>query len=59
MFFFFFSIPASIAEAAAVLPNAAKTLSAKSIATFINGPATLVNNDPKNPPDRIILEIGA
>ena len=46
-----FSIPASIAEAAAVIPNGAKTFFAKGIATFINGPANLLNNDPKNPPD--------
>ena len=26
---------------------------------FINGPVYLLNNDPKNPPDRIILEIWA
>ena len=40
-----------IAEAAAVIPNGAKTFFAKGIATFINGPANLLNNDPKNPPD--------
>ena len=28
----------------------------KGIATFINGPANLLKNDPKNPPDWIILE---
>ena len=32
---------------------------AKGTATFINGPANLLNNDPKNPPDWIILEIWA
>ena len=48
---YFFWIPASIAEAAAVIPNGAKTIFAKGIATFINGPASLLNNDPKNPPD--------
>ena len=32
---------------------------AKGIATFINGPANLLNNDPKNPPDWIISEIWA
>ena len=52
-----FSISASIAEAAAVIANGAKTFFAKGIATFINGPANLLNNDPKNPPDWIILEI--
>ena len=48
----FFWIPASIA-------NGAKTFFAKGIATFINGPANLLNNDPKNPADWIILEIWA
>ena len=56
---FVFWIPASIAEAAAVIPNGAKTFFATGIATFINGPAILLNNDPKNPPDWIILEIWA
>ena len=56
---FFFWIPASIAEAVAVTPNGAKTFFAKGIATLINGPAILLNNDPKNPPDWIILEIWA
>ena len=51
---YFFSIPASIAEVATVIPNRAKTFFAKGIATFINGPANLLNNDP---PDWIILEI--
>ena len=54
---FLFWIPALIAEAAAVIPNGAKTLFAKEIATFINEPTNLLNNDPKNPPDWIILEI--
>ena len=56
---FFFRIPASNAEAAAVIPNGAKTSFAKGIASFINGPANLLNKDPKNPPDWIILEIWA
>ena len=30
---------------------------AKGTATFINEPAKLLNNDPKDPPDSIILEI--
>ena len=30
---------------------------AKGAATFINRPANFLNNDPKNPPDRISLEI--
>ena len=47
----FFLIPAAIAEAAPVIPNGAKTFFAKGIAIFINGPANLLNNDPKNPPD--------
>ena len=51
--FFFFLIPASIAEAAAVIPNAAKIFWAKGTATFINGPANLFDNDPKGPPDRV------
>ena len=32
---------------------------AKGIATLINGPANLLNNGPKNPPDWITLEICA
>ena len=47
----FFLIPASIAEAAAVIPNGAKMFLAKGTATFINEPINLLNNDPKNPPD--------
>ena len=54
---YFFWIPASIAEATAVIPNGAKTFFAKGIATFINGPANLLNNDPKNPPHWFILDI--
>ena len=53
---YFFLIPASIAEAAATVPNGAKTCFAKRIGTFINGPTNLHNNDPKNPPDWITLE---
>ena len=53
----FFWVPASIAEEAAVIPNGAKTFFVKGTATFINGPASLLNNDPKNPPDWTILEI--
>ena len=44
-------IPASIAEAAAAIPNGAKTFFAKRIATFINGPVNLLNNNPRNLPD--------
>ena len=54
---YFFWIPASIAQAAAVVPNGAKIFFAKGTAIFINGPANLLNNDPKNPPNWIILEI--
>ena len=54
---YFFWIPASIAEATAVILNGAKTFFAKGIPTFINGPSNLLNNDPKNPPDWIILEL--
>ena len=36
-----------------------KHIFAKGIVTFINRPANLLNNDPKNPPDWIILEICA
>ena len=56
---YFFWIPASIAEAAAVIPNGVKTFFTKGIAIFINGTANLFNNDSKNPPDWIILEICA
>ena len=49
----FFLIPASIDEAAAVIPNGAKTFFVKGTAIFINGPANLLDNDPKNPPDCI------
>ena len=47
----FFGIPATIVGAAVVVPNGAKTFFAKGIATFVYGPANLLNNDPKNPPD--------
>ena len=56
---YLFWIPASIADAAAVIPNGAETFFAKGISIFINGPANLLNNYPKNPPDWIILEIWA
>ena len=56
-FFFFFLISASIAEAGAAIANGAKTFVATGTATFINRPANLLKNDPKNPPDWIILEI--
>ena len=44
----FFLIPASIAEAAAVIPNGAKIVFAKGTAAFTNGPANLLNNEAKN-----------
>ena len=46
MFFFNSSL---IVEAAAVIPNGAKLGFNKWSAIFINGPANLLNNDPKNP----------
>ena len=49
----FFCILPSIADIAAVKPNGANMFLASGIATFINGPATLLNNLPKNPPDCI------
>ena len=55
---FFFWIPASIAEAVAVIPNGTKIFFAKGTPTFTTGPANLLSNDPKNPPDWIILEFG-
>ena len=48
---YFSRIPASIAKAAAVIPHGAKTFFTKGTAIFTNGPANLLNNDPKNPPD--------
>ena len=57
LFLLLFSISASIAEAAAVIANGAKTFFATGTATFTNRPANLLKNDPKNPPDWIILEI--
>ena len=49
----FFCILPSIADTAAVKPNGANIFLADDIATFINGPANLLNNLPKNPPDCI------
>ena len=37
--------------------NGPKIFFASGTATFINGPANLLNNDPKNPPDWIMLDI--
>ena len=45
------------ADIAAVKPNGANTFLANGNATFINGPANLLNNLPKNPPDCIIFFI--
>ena len=53
----FFLTPTSIAETAAVIPDGAKIFFANGTATAINGPANLLNNDRKNSPDWIILEI--
>ena len=52
----FFRIPASISKAAAVIPNSALTFFTEGTAIFINGPANLLNNDPKNPRDYTMLE---
>ena len=42
----FFWIPASITEAATVLPNGAKIFFVNGTATLINGPANLLNDAP-------------
>ena len=52
--YLFFILP-SIADIAAVKPNGANTVLANGIATFINGPANLLNNLPKNPPIVLIF----
>ena len=49
----------SIADIAAVKPYGANTFLANGNPTFINGPANLLNNLPKNPPDCIIFFICA
>ena len=49
----FFCILLSIADIAAIKPNGANTFLTNGIATFINGPANLLNNLPKKPPDCI------
>ena len=43
-------ISASIAEAAAITPKEAKIFFAKGTATFINGHAVLLNNEPRSAP---------
>ena len=53
----FFCMLPSIADIAAVKANGANTFLANGIATFINGPANLLNNLPKNPPDCITFLI--
>ena len=50
---YLFLILPSIAYIAAVKPNGADIFLANGITTFINGPANLLNNLPKNPPDCI------
>ena len=45
----------SIADIAPVKPNGANTFLGNGNATFINGPANLLNNVPKNPPDYIFF----
>ena len=50
---YLFCILPSIPDIAVVKPNGANTFLANGIATFINGPANLLNNLPKNPPDCI------
>ena len=50
---YFFCMLPSIADIAAVKPNGANTFLANGIATFINGPASLLNKLPKNPSDCI------
>ena len=55
----FFWISASVAEVAAVIPNGAVKSFAKRTATFINEPANVLKNYPKNLSDWIILEIWA
>ena len=54
----FFWIPASIAEAAALVPNRVKILFPKGTATFFNGPGSLFNNDPKNPQSELFQNFG-
>ena len=50
---YLFCILPSIGDITAVKPNGANTFLANGIATFINGPANLLNNLPKSPPDCI------
>ena len=50
---YLFCILPSIADITAVNLNGANTFLANGIANFINGPANLLNNLPKNSPDCI------
>ena len=54
--FLYTTINSSIA---AVKPNGPNTFLANGIATFVNGPANLLNSLLKNPPDYIIFFICA
>ena len=56
---YLFCILPSTADITAVKPNGANTFLANGFATFINGPANLLNNLPKNPPDCNIFFICA
>ena len=53
----FLWIPASIAEAVAVIPNGAKIFFVNGTGTFTNGPANLLNDKPRNPSDWLFLDI--
>ena len=44
-----------IAKAVAVIPNGAKIFFAKGTTTFNNGPANLLNNKSKTPPDWVVF----
>ena len=47
----FLWIAPSIADAAAIIPSGAKKFFASGTATFVNGPANLLNSEPRNPTD--------
>ena len=55
---FFYKL-SSIADIEAVKPKVANTFLANGNATFIDGPANLLHNLPKNPPDCINFFIWA
>ena len=44
-------MPASVSEAAAVIPSGAKAFFVKGTPSFINRPASLLNSYSKNHPD--------